>query len=467
MIEPFLRIPDLTGAEPLVRARTLMMLRWLAVAGQLAAVLYARAVLELDFALEACLMLIGLSATVNLASWIVFPPTKRLSEPEALAFFAFDVIQLTTLLAITGGLNNPFALLILAPVAISATMLPARSAMVVAALGLAAITLIAFVHLPLLRPDGRALELPELFIEGFWAALAIGIVFVSAYAQRVAAEIRSMHEAVLAAQMALDREQKLTDLAGVVAAMAHELGTPLATVKLVSSELIEELEARPELADLAEDARLIRAQADRCRDILRSMGRAGKDDMLMRTVPLTELVRLAAEPHMDRGKEIEIRGHALEGASAEPPAVPRDAGIIHGLRNLVQNAVDFARSRVRIDITWTPRQIRVRVADDGPGYPPDLIGRLGDPFLRAHGAPRRDPERPAYEGMGLGVFIAKTLLERSGGRVTFANAGSTGEEGTADGLGGAVVEVTWRRAELEVGRERARGPLGENAPNRP
>jgi two-component system sensor histidine kinase RegB len=209
------------------------------------------------------------------------------------------------------GLNNPFALLILAPVTISATALTMRSTTILGVLAIVLISLLAYFHVPLTLASGEVLQLPDLFILGFWIAIAIGIIFLSAYARRITSESHSMSQALLATQMALAREQKLTDLGGVVAAAAHELGTPLATIKLVSTELAEELEGQPQLA---EDAKLISSQADRCRDILRSMGRAGKDDLHMRSAPLGAVVREAAEPHANRGVEIEMEFHGRSPA---------------------------------------------------------------------------------------------------------------------------------------------------------
>lgn len=220
-----------------------------------------------------------------------------------------------------------------------------------------------------------------------------------------------MSDALAATQFALSREQKLTDLGGVVAAAAHELGTPLATIKLTSSELIEELDDNPELQD---DARLIREQADRCRDILRGMGRAGKDDLHLRQAPLSTLVHEAAEPHFDRGKDIRFSEHPAEGDGLNQPSVLRKPEIIHGLRNLVQNAVDFAQSKVWIELHWSDDEITVRISDDGNGFPGHLLGRLGDPFMRRRSSHADRGKRPEYEGMGLGLFIAKTLLERTG-----------------------------------------------------
>ena len=221
-----------------------------------------------------------------------------------------------------------------------------------------------------------------------------------------------------------------------MAAAAHELGTPLATIKLTSAELMEELGDRPELR---EDARLIREQADRCRDILRGMGRAGKDDLQTRQAPLAEVIREAAEPHETRGKDVLIEPMGEPGAGPQPQILRRPE-IIHGLRNLVQNAVDFARTTVWIEAIWSPTAITVRILDDGAGFPPQLIGRIGDPFVRRRrGGPDRRL-RPEYEGMGLGLFIAKTLLERTGAELSFAN----GPDGP-DERRGAIVEVVWPR----------------------
>lgn len=271
-----------------------------------------------------------------------------------------------------------------------------------------------------------------------------------------------MSDALLATQMALAREQKLTDLGGVVAAAAHELGTPLATIKLVSSELIEELDDHPELR---EDAGLIRDQADRCRDILRSMGRVGKDDLHMRQAPISTVIREAAEPHGGRGKSLHFDFEPGNGGDDRQPSIQRRPDVIHGVRNLVQNAVDFARTNVWIEARWTEDQITLRIIDDGPGYPPNLLGRIGDPFMRPRRTPSDRSSRPEYEGMGLGLFIAKTLLERSGANLAFANATDpfTPERHRPE-RSGAVVTVTWPTAQIESSAGTPDKPLGQNVP---
>ncbi|MCB1367074.1 MAG: ActS/PrrB/RegB family redox-sensitive histidine kinase [Rhodobacteraceae bacterium] len=446
-----------------VRLRTLINLRWLAIVGQSAAVMLATLELKLALNVGLCLLAIGASVLFNIATSIVFPETKRLSERETAATLMFDLSQLVFLLYLTGGLSNPFALLILAPVTISATALSQVPTIVLGMMSILLITVLVYFNQPLTTESGAVLVMPDLFLTGFWVALSLGVVFLAVYARRVTMENHSMSQALLATQMALSREQKLTDLGGIVAAAAHELGTPLATIKLVSAELADELAdelaRRPELKD---DIDLIRSQADRCRDILRDMGRTGHDDRHLRHAPISALVREAAEPHEHRGKNLFFSSEPRQGASPVEPQIRRHPEIIHGLRNLVQNAVDFAACAVWVDIRWNQSRIFVTIADDGKGYPADMIGRIGDPFVRRR-PPHSGEQRPGYEGMGLGLFIAKTLLERTGAELTFAN-------GTDPFLNreeiplksGAIVEVAWPRNLIEQSREEARAPLGRN-----
>lgn len=445
-----------------VRLRTLVTLRWFAAAGQLAAVIVAINVYGLQIEAGYAAIVIGGSVLANLICSFVYPENKRLSEREASLWLVFDIVQLSLLLFLTGGLNNPFAMLLLAPVTIAATVLHLRSTVFLGLTAMVLITLVSHYYLPIISADGAIMALPGLFQFGFWVALMIGVVFLAIYARQVTTEMHSMSEALLATQLALAREQKLTDLGGVVAAAAHELGTPLATIKLVSSELMEELENHPELLD---DARLIRQQADRCRDILHSMGRAGKDDLHLRHAPLETVVREAAEPHVDRGKDVTFQISPTDNDDLSHPTIPRRPEIIHGLRNLIQNAVDFSESHVRIDINWTNDDITVRISDDGRGFPQSVIGRIGDPYVRRRRFAEDRGRRPGYEGMGLGLFIAKTLLERSGAKLTFANSRRHGHAGWAgQATGGAIVQVTWARAALpDPAKSRGRA-LGQNKP---
>ncbi|SPF79529.1 sensor histidine kinase RegB [Pseudoprimorskyibacter insulae] len=443
-----------------IRLRTMILLRWVAIAGQIIALIVAQRLYNLQLELGLCYLAVGVSVIGNLIAIFVFPENKRLSESENLLMVMFDLLQLCFLLFLTGGLHNPFAVLVLAPVTVSAAVLPLRSTVVLGATALLLISLLVVFHLPLRTEQGFVLRIPDIFVFGQWTAITIALVFISIYSRRITVEMHSMGDALTATQMALSRAQKLNDLGGVVAAAAHELGTPLATIKLTSAELIEDLDDRP---DLQEDARLIRDQADRCRDILRSMGRAGKDDLHMRTAPLSEVIREAAEPHEGRG--IQILLEQTPGPDGDPaqPQILRRPEVIHGLRNLIQNAVDFAESSVWVETMWTDDVISIRIVDDGEGFPPHLIGRIGDPFVRRRKTEREVSKRPEYEGMGLGLFIAKTLLERSGAELSFANGSALFARSEGKGnRTGAIVELVWPKSRIVA--EPSASPIGENLP---
>ena len=439
--------PEAAAENPL-RLRTLVLLRWMAITGQVAALAIAHFAFGLRLPLTAAAAAVGTLTVLNLFVRFLAGGSRRLSEGEALGSLLLDISQLAALLALTGGINNPFALLILAPVTIAATALAPRTAVLLGLVALGLVTVVSWLHLPLRDAAGRVLELPPIFQFGSWAAIVIGMLFIGLYSHRVAAESRAMSRALLATQMALAREQKLTDLGGVVAAAAQELGPPLATIKLVSAEMLDEVEDET----LAEDLRLIRDQADRCRDILRSMGRAGKDDLFLHAAPIEAVLREAAEPHAARGRDLAFRLEA-DPPGAPQPEILRRPEIIHGLRNLIQNAVDFAAAQVEIRCRWTPEEIVIAVCDDGPGYPVAVLTRIGEPFVRQRPAEERRA-RPGYEGMGLGLFIAKTLLERTGARLRFRNAPE----------GGAMVDLRWSRARIEAAPPAV---LGENRPIAP
>ena len=430
-----------------IKLRTTILLRWIAILGQSAAVLVAVQFYNLRLELDLIIFAIGISVAGNLVAMFVFPKNERLSEKQNTAMILFDLLQLLLLLFFTGGLNNPFAVLVIAPVAISATSLPVRYTLSLGVIAIVAVTLLANYNYPLLTEQGFILRVPNIFIFGNWTAIVISMIFLGFYSRKVTVEVNDMSDALFATQMALSREQKLTDLGGVVAAAAHELGTPLATIKLASSELMDELADKKELL---EDAILIRDQADRCRDILQSMGQASKDDLHMRNAPASEVIREAAEPHLDRGVEIifEIKLKSKEDISH--PVIQRRPEIIHGLRNMIQNAIDFADSKVWIVLSWSEVDIKITISDDGPGFPVQMISRIGDPFVSYRKPSSVRGKQPEYEGMGLGLFIAKTLLERTNAKLNFSNGATNPNMGaeTADRMG-AIVEIFWSRADIE------------------
>ncbi|MEM7497612.1 MAG: ActS/PrrB/RegB family redox-sensitive histidine kinase [Pseudomonadota bacterium] len=457
---------DMRARGDWVRLRTLLLLRWIAVIGQSGAVLTAVLAMGYQLPLPLCAGLISAAVLANLLAGAVFPPEARLSENATLASLMFDLVQIVALLMATGGLNNPFALLVIAPVTISASALRLQPTLWLGIAAIVLISLMSSLHLPLIGPDGEATVLPLQYRGGVAVALAIAVGFLSLYARRVSVEGYAMSQALSATQVALGREQRLAAIGGIAAAAAHELGTPLATIKLVAKELVRDLEDRPELA---EDARLIHQEAERCGRIMADLARTGREDTHLRTAPVIAVVEEAAAPHAGRGKDIQIRldGRPVggDGAGAEGedvPIVQRRPELIHGLRNLIQNAVDFAESTVWVDIESEEDALVLRVIDDGPGFGADVLPRLGEPYVssRQRGS-RRESVVPddAYEGMGLGVFIARMLLERTGARIRFANVPSAAvARGTAPAPSGALVELRWPTGTIERSKRESRQP---------
>ncbi len=445
MIWPFQRAGELQSAQR-IRLRTLVWLRWLAVFGQTGAVLWVHLVLEFALPLAFCLGAIAASAWLNIFLSVRWRTGVRLQERYTALLFGYDILQLALLLYLTGGLENPFVFLFLVPVTVAATTLPLSRTVWLSALAAGAVTVLAFFHLPLPWRPGEALEFPTLYVGGVWVALVCGIVFSTLYVARVAGEAREMAEALSATETILAHEQQLHALDGLAAAAAHELGTPLATIALVSKELKREL---PGDGPVAEDLDLLVSQAERCRDILaRLASRDAQSDAMYARLKLPVMLEEIIDPL--RGPDIDIAittdpGRDDAGAALPVPVIPRNPAIKYGLTNLIENAVDFARTAVRAELEWNGEEIAVSISDDGPGFSQSVIDRLGDPFVTTrpgYGAPGGPVHADGHEGMGLGFFIAKTLLERSGATVVLANR--------AGHQTGAVVRVAWRTADLAV-----------------
>ena len=384
---------DMRARGDWVRLRTLVFLRWVAITGQATAVLIATQVLDFDLPLPMCALVISASVSFNIIAHIVHPAEKRLSERGTLWSLFFDLAQLVTMLMLTGGLNNPFAMLILGPVTIASTALRLQSTIILGIAAMICIPLVGFVHLPLVHPDGTTLEAPLLFQFGIGAALAIGLVFVGLYARRVTVEGYTMSQALSATQIALAREQRLAAIGGIAAAAAHELGTPLATIKLVAGELARDLADHPELS---EDIALIQSEAARCGEIMRDLSQGGRDDKHVKWAPIAAVIEEAAQPHQNRGKDLVIRVDGVRAAEAgdDQPLIRRSPELVHGLRNAIQNAVDFAENRVWIDAEELDEDVRIAVGDDGPGFSPEILPRLGEPYVSS----RARGDRKTFDG---------------------------------------------------------------------
>lgn len=425
-----------------LRLRTLVRLRWLAVIGQSVAVLIVFFLFDFKLPLIACLALIALSAWLNIFLSVRWPSSLRLKDNFAALLLAYDIAQLAGLLFLTGGLKNPFAFLFLVPVTVSATSLPISRTVSLGFLTLVFATVLAIFHYPLPWIRGQQFDVPVLYLAGMWSSLACGLAFASVYAYRVSSEARDMSAALAATEFVLAQEQRLSALDGMAAAAAHELGTPLSTIALVAKELKHDL---PNAADYADDLDLLSSQTARCRDILATFADrdSQREDMLAR-LKLTVLLDELIEPFRDGRPEIEMKIARLDNQSVEP-VVTRHPGIRYGLVNLLENAVDYAKSMVEVETGWSGDEVRVTISDDGPGFSEEIIDRLGEPYVttrKGYGTKQlAKPPTSGHQGMGLGFFIAKTLLMRSGASVTLANhpAPKTG----------AIVRISWSRDAIE------------------
>ncbi len=435
---------ELGQSAPRVRLNTLIGLRWLAVAGQSAALLFTHFVLGYRLPIGLAFVAVAISAVINLVLRWNAPANTRLDDRSAAMLLCYDIVQLSALLYLTGGLQNPFAVLFLAPVIIAAVSLPGIYTIGVMATMILASTIIAIDHMPLPWNASQPLEMPILYVFGTWIALVLGAGFVAIYASRVAGEARQLADALAATELVLAREQHLAQLDGLAAAAAHELGTPLATITLVVKELGGQL---PPSGVVRDDINLLTQEVQRCRDILGKLtsldaGPGGTWDRLR----ITHLLDEVADPARNFGVALTIQ----HNGSSQEPLCRRNPGIVYGLGNLIENAVDFAQTEVLISAHWDDLNVRIEIRDDGPGFAPEVLGRLGDPYVttRAHRRAKTD-QAP---GLGLGLFVAKTLLERSGAVMTMKNA-SPPESG-------AMITIQWRRADLEPAQESQSGASG-------
>ncbi len=441
-----------------IRLRTLIRLRWLAVIGQTGTVLLVSFMLQYQLPLASCLAVIALSAWLNVFLALRWRSGQILSTRAAGLLLAYDVVQLAGLLYLTGGLENPFAFLFLVPVTVSATSLSLRWTLALGMMAFGFSTLLAFYHLPLPWRAGENFALPATYVGGMWIAIVCGTGFSAVYARRMAEEAQLMSAALSATEMVLAREQRLSALDGLAAAAAHELGTPLATIALVARELKREL---PGVTPHAEDIDLLISQAARCREILARLSkREHSEDKIFGQVKISSLLEDLAAPL--RGSDVQIKVFCqADGNEPQEPVLLRNPGLAYGLSNILENAIDFAKSWVEVNATWTASTIRLKVMDDGPGFDSFIFDRLGDPFVTTRpGYDEAVDQQGArgHEGMGLGLFIAKTLLERSGATVTLANRPPPDQ--------GADVTLQWQRSSIDVGEASAK-PLDAKPSARP
>ena len=420
--------------RPGVRVRTLVQLRWAAIMGQLFTLFVVGVSMGFPIPWGPALAAIGASVSLNLGLMLLHRRRDRLVGGSALFHLGFDLVQLGVLLFLTGGLANPFALLLLVPVTISASFLSARATVLLVSFALLLLVLLWRWSLPL-PWTAEGLDLPETYRLGILVAVALGMIFLSIYAWQVSEEARRRQAALVATQAALERESRMGALGSLAAAAAHELGGPLGTITLVARDLEDALKSDPILGP---DAQLLSQEVRRCREILASIAARAEAEDPFPELPLPALLHEVVEPFEPTRVPVEIQ---VMWEPGKGPVVPRTPELLHGMHNLLSNALRHARGRVKLEAGETASEIFVCIRDDGPGFSADILPRLGEPFLG-----------PSFSGSGstgLGIFIATTLIERTGGRLSFSNLPE----------GGARVEIRWKRSDIEVAAPRAEKEL--------
>ena len=429
--DPYGGDAHLTPVFGRLRLRTLIMLRWLAVGGQTVTILIVHFLAGFELPIGFCLGLIAMSALVNTWLTLAVPPQKFARDWEAFAQLGFDVLQMCALLMLTGGLQNPFVVMLAAPIIIAVAALPPRWAGGVAIIAIAGTGAMWLWSLPLPWYGGVTLDLPGMYVFGLLVAIFIAVAFTAVYSWRVSHEGKRMATALAATQSVLSREQRLSALGALSAAAAHELGTPLATIQLTAKEMLREIEAG---TPLSEDAELLVTQARRCRDILKRLGEVQEaSDARHDRIEFLAALEEASAPLRGLGPLVNVE--LADPADDDQPVLRRIPELIYGIGNFVENSADFAVTRVVVEGRWDRSNIYIRVIDDGPGFSSDILSKIGEPYVTSRSG------TPGQGGLGLGVFIAKTMIEKTGGVVRFDNAPAPG---------GAIVSIRWPRKRVEA-----------------
>jgi two-component system sensor histidine kinase RegB len=420
--------------RPSLRVRTLVTQRWLIIIGELGALGLVAALLGFRTPYAVCFGVIGLAAWINVLTGVASPGQRLYGGREASAQLAFDILQISVLVFLTGGAANPFILMLIAPVTLAAATLPLRAVLVLGALAVISTLFLAVFALP--PPTSGGLGMAPSLNYRMTAATAniAGIALIAGYVRQAAVESARMALALDVTQAVLGREQRLSALGALAAAAAHELGTPLATISIVAKEMAREAPT-PTVKD---DAELLIAQAERCREILRQLTKTpDTTDEMHERMSLLQLVHEVIEPHAD-AKEVRVEAIVTGASGVKAPDIRRMPEILHAMTTFVENALDFAQSEVLVTVRFDAEQVSIEVRDDGPGFAPEVLAKLGEPYVTTR--PGAEGSRTGHIGMGLGFFIAKTLLERTGGVVTFRNGRPRG----------AIVASRWARAAIEV-----------------
>ena len=383
----------------------LIKIRWIAIFGQLFAVFFVSYIIKIQIPLYEILTIILFSVAVNIYSYYEERKNKSINNIKTFSFLLFDTVQLGILLFLTGGIINPFSILILAPVITSASYLPALMTVILSMISILMIIILNYYFIPLNL--GQEFYLPEIYSFGLVASLIITVIFIAIYAYLFASSSRKISNALSVSKLQILNQKKITEVGSLSAAAAHELGTPLNTIFLILNDLLKEKKLMDD-KNIVKDIMLLKSQAERCKEILQKLSKNPlklKDNFLEK-VKITDLIKINFEK-FNKSKKLEIK---VIPPNSETEIVYRDE-IMYALGNIIQNAILYSNNLVIAKLYYLKTNIKITISDDGNGFPKDIIDKLGEPYISKNN-----------QGMGLGIFISKNLIENMGGSLSFYNS---------------------------------------------
>tara|TARA_B100001093_G_scaffold461298_1_gene475646 strand:- start:46 stop:1332 length:1287 start_codon:yes stop_codon:yes gene_type:complete len=404
--------------------KTLVSLRWIAIVGQLIAVNFVYYYFKLDLPIIAAhiVILVGLITNLILQFKI---KENQLKDLYSAFFLIYDLLQLTFLLYLTGGISNPFSFLMIVPSIVSSTFLSMGTTIILGTLTIVSLSILTKFHKILPGLDAYSFSFPEYYLEGILISIIIGLIFLSYFGIRFSGETKKRTEASEKLQQVMAREYQLDSLGGLAAAAAHSLGTPLATISVVAKELKKEI---GDESKHAKDLELLVSQSKRCSEILRQISRKEiEDDQFINIVKVEDLLE---EIILSFKETSDVKINLISDEDKNKINIKRAPELVYGLRNFIGNAVKFSKSRVTIILRSDEKTIEIKINDDGPGIPEDIIEKIGEPYIKS-----KSKELSSNSGLGLGTFLGKTLLERKNAKLIFKKN---------DELGGASVLISWR-----------------------
>ncbi len=389
---------------------TLTILRYIAILGQFAAINIVFFYLDLKFPIKETYLIIFLGLLTNL--FLQFKiKVIQLKDTYASLFLLYDIFQLSALLYFTGGILNPFVILLIIPTIVSSTFLSMGTTIILGVITSFLLFLLSYTYLPLPGLESNIFDVPNFYKQGILIAILIGLIFLSYFGIRFAGETKKRSEALNKLQEVISKEYELESLGGQAAAAAHSLGTPLATIAVVAKELKKEI---GDDKNFSKDIDLLISQTKRCSDILKKISKKQiKDDIFLSSIKFEDLLEEIINSFKETSsKKIEL---SIE-EDKNKIEIDRTPEIIYGLRNFIGNANKFSKSKVNIYLKSNNREVAVIIKDDGPGFPDDIFNFLGEPYIKS-----KSKEIGSNAGLGLGTFLGKTLLEKQGAKLNFKN----------------------------------------------